>query len=181
MSSIRLRPILLALVALTAVAMIWPRVSKAEAKTAATEGAVGQSAVSATNTASGGTEHGIPAAQAKQHIGETNTVCGLVASTRYMESSKTKPTLLNFDRPFPDNTFSVMIPDADRGKFTGPPEMMFEGKTVCVTGLIIDFRGKPEIVVSDPSQIVASATTEAASSKTATNAVPKTPMPTKTP
>jgi hypothetical protein len=139
----------------------------------------GQGGTSATNAAAGssGVPNGISGEQAKQHIGETNTVCGLVASTRYMDSSKTKPTLLNFDHPYPDNTFSVMIPDASRGKFKGPPEVMFKGKTLCVTGLIIDFRGKPEIVVEDPSQITVTPESQA----TNTNAVQKAPAPTKAP
>ena len=105
-------------------------------------------------TPTGGTANGITAEQAEQHVGETNTVCGLVASVRYLDTSKTKPTLLNFDHPSPNQTFTVMIRDADRAEFKDPPEMMFNGKTVCVTGVIIDFRGKPEIVVTDPSQIV---------------------------
>jgi micrococcal nuclease len=97
---------------------------------------------------------GIASADAKEHIGETNTVCGPIAGTRYLESSASKPTLLNFDHPYPDHTFSVMIPNASRAKFSEPPEKLFKGKIVCVTGAIIDYRGKPEIVVDDPSQIV---------------------------
>jgi micrococcal nuclease len=187
MSNARLRPILFALVILPSLAMIWPGANKVEAKANVTEDAVGQSEVPASPTnipptpATSGTSNGIPAEQAKQHIGETNTVCGLVASARYMDSAKTKPTLLNFDRPFPDHTFSVMIRDADRAKFSGPPEMLFTGKTVCVTGVILDFRGKPEIVVSDPSQIVVSAAAQATPDKTATNAVQKIPAPANAP
>lgn len=182
MSSTRLCPVLLASVTLTSLAMIWPGASKVEAKTIVAEDAAGQSDVSATNTpAAGGTANGISAEQARQHIGETNTVCGLVAGARYMDKAKTKPTLLNFDRPFPDHTFSVMIPDVDRAKFKGPPEMVFSGKTVCVTGMIIDFRGKPEIVVEDPTQIVVSAEAPATPDKTATNTVQKTPAPANAP
>ena len=96
---------------------------------------------------------GIASADAQQHIGETNTICGVVASTRYLESTSSKPTLLNFDRPFPNHTFTVVIPEASRARFKQIPEALFRGKTVCVTGPIIDYRGKPEIVVEDPSQI----------------------------
>ena len=113
----------------------------------------------------------IPAEQAAQHVGETNTVCGLVASAKYLESSRGKPTLLNFGHPYPDHVFSVMIPDTARSKFKDPPEAAFTGKTVCVTGAIIEFRGKPEIVVQDPSQMVVSES----AGQTATNAVQKAP------
>ena len=123
----------------------------------------------------------ITAAQAQDHIGETNTVCGLVASARYMDSGRARPTFLNFDYPYPDQTFAVMIPDLSRAAFNEPPEVLFNGKTVCVTGLIVDRRGKPQIVVEDPSQIViqeaASATTSEAVTKVITNTNQKTPTP----
>ncbi|HUJ10395.1 MAG TPA: hypothetical protein VL171_10240 [Verrucomicrobiae bacterium] len=131
----------------------------------------------AVSPATSGIPGSIPSAQAKQHMGESNTVCGVVAGGRYMDSSKTKPTLLNFDRPFPEHTFSVMIPDADRAKFKGAPEIMFKGKTLCVTGKIIDFRGRPEIIVKDPSQITVAPETQAAD----TNSVPSSPTPAKAP
>ena len=160
MSSARLRPILFASITLTSLAMIWPGVCRAGANTKVSGDPTGQSKVSASPTnipptpATSGTANGIPAEQAKQHIGETNTVCGLVASARFLESSAAKPTFLNFDRPFPDHTFSVVIFESNRAKFKSPPEMLFSGKTVCVTGQIVEYRGKTEIVVQDPSQIV---------------------------
>jgi hypothetical protein len=123
---------------------------------------------------------GIPSADAKQHIGETNTVCGVIAGTRYLERTASKPTLLNFDRPYPDHTCSVMIPDSSRGKFPEPPETLFKNKIVCVTGAIIDYRGKPEIIVEDPSQIViqesappAAAATAPTANASATNVMEK--------
>ncbi len=99
------------------------------------------------------TRKGIPSAQAQQHIGETNTVCGLVATARYHGTQPEKPTFLNFDHPYPNQTFAVMIPNVSRAAFSQPPEVLFNGKTVCVTGLIVDRRGKPQIVVESPSQI----------------------------
>jgi micrococcal nuclease len=117
----------------------------------------------------------IPAAQTQAHIGETNTVCGLVAGGRFLESSKGKPTFLNFDRPFPDHTFSVVIFESGRAKFKSPPEVLFDHKTVCVTGRIVDFKGKPEIVVEEPSQIVIQEATPTTLSRTASDADHKTP------
>jgi DNA/RNA endonuclease YhcR with UshA esterase domain len=38
-----------------------------------------------------------------------------------------------------------------RSKF-GTPETSLRGKRICVTGQISDYRGKPEIVLTDPSQ-----------------------------
>jgi hypothetical protein len=39
----------------------------------------------------------ITAAEAKDHIGETRTVCGKVASTHFASKSKGEPTFLNLD------------------------------------------------------------------------------------
>jgi DNA/RNA endonuclease YhcR with UshA esterase domain len=46
-----------------------------------------------------------------------------------------------------------MIEGKDRRKFKDAPEEAFKGRTVCVTGKIIEYKGKPEIVVSDPSEL----------------------------
>ena len=95
----------------------------------------------------------IPSAQAQQHIGETATVCGLVATARFHATQQGRPTYLNFDHPYPNQTFTVTITEAARAAFSQPPETLFNGKTVCVTGQIVDRRGKPQIVVEKPSQI----------------------------
>ena len=95
----------------------------------------------------------ITTAEAAQHIGETKTVCGLVADARFIEKSNKKPTFLNFDKAFPNHTFTVVIMGENREKFTEAPEKAFKGKTVCVTGKITENRKKPEIVVTEPSQI----------------------------
>jgi hypothetical protein len=91
--------------------------------------------------------------QAPYHIGKTATVCGVVASTRYASGTKGQPTFLNFDVPYPRQVFTVVIWGSDRPKF-GTPETALMGKHACATGTIQLFRGKAEIVASDPRQIV---------------------------
>ena len=39
------------------------------------------------------------------------------------------------------------------GKFKESPEVAFQGKRVCVNGPIQDYRDKPEIIVTSPSQL----------------------------
>ncbi len=90
---------------------------------------------------------------ALQHLQETNTVCGAVASAKYAESSREKSTYLNLDRPYPNQTCAVVIPASVRPKFKDPPETTFMGKNICVTGLITASHGKPQVIVTDPSQI----------------------------
>jgi DNA/RNA endonuclease YhcR with UshA esterase domain len=94
----------------------------------------------------------ITAAEAKNHIGERATVCGNVVSTRYAARSKGNPTFLNLDEPYPRQVFTILIWGSDRSKF-GDPEARYGNKRVCVTGLIKDYKGVPEVVAEQPSQI----------------------------
>jgi micrococcal nuclease len=57
------------------------------------------------------------------------------------------------DKPYPNQIFTVLIWGSDRNKFKEAPEDMYNSKMICVTGLIKDYKGKPEIIVNDPEQI----------------------------
>jgi len=96
----------------------------------------------------------ISPAEAHKYIGETKTVCGEIASATYAARSRGQPTFLNLDQPYPNQIFTVVIWGPDRNKFKSPPEIFFKGKSICVTGVIETYRGKPQIIVREPSQIV---------------------------
>ena len=96
----------------------------------------------------------ITPADADKYIGQTKTVCGEVASTTYAARSRGQPTFLNLDQPYPNQIFTVVIWGPDRNKFKNPPEVFFKEKRICVKGQIEIYRGKPQIIVRDPSQIV---------------------------
>jgi hypothetical protein len=95
----------------------------------------------------------ITAREAKDHVGEVQTVCGKVASTHFAQGSKGQPTFLNLDEPYPKEVFTILIWASDRPKF-GAPETKYQDAKVCVTGKISSHRGTPEIVATEPSQIV---------------------------
>ena len=94
----------------------------------------------------------ISAAEAKNHVGERATVCGEVASTHYAARSRGNPTFINLDKTYPKQIFTVLIWGSDRQKF-GDPEEAFRSKHICVTGKISDYKGVPEIIAYDPTQI----------------------------
>jgi DNA/RNA endonuclease YhcR with UshA esterase domain len=94
----------------------------------------------------------ISANEARNHVGENATVCGEVASAHYAARSRGNPTFINLDRPYPNQVFTVVIWGNDRPKF-GDPEANYSGKRICVTGRITMYRGAPETVVHNPSQI----------------------------
>ena len=94
----------------------------------------------------------LTAAEAISHVGETRTVCGVVASADYVEKMRDKPTFINLDKAFPKQIFTIIISGADRQKF-GQPEVTYKGKKICVTGAITKFRTIAQIVVTSPDQI----------------------------
>jgi hypothetical protein len=95
----------------------------------------------------------ITPSEAKRYIGKSETVCGQVASTNFAVRSKGQPTFLNLDSPYPNQVFAAVIWSTDREKFGTAPERTYNGRRICVTGVVSSYRGVPEIVVSDPSQI----------------------------
>jgi DNA/RNA endonuclease YhcR with UshA esterase domain len=89
---------------------------------------------------------------ALSHVGETVTVCGIVASAKFAAKSRRQPTFLNLNRPYPDHIFTAVIWGDDRSNFAYPPESL-AGKRICVTGTVAVYKGRAEIVVSTESQI----------------------------
>ena len=94
----------------------------------------------------------LTAAEAISHVGETRTVCGLVASADYVPKMQDKPTFINLDKAFPKQIFTIIISGENRQKF-GQPEVTYKGKKICVTGTISKFRAIAQIVVTSPDQI----------------------------
>jgi hypothetical protein len=92
-------------------------------------------------------------ADAGKHVGESATVCGVVESARYLERSPTRPTFLNLDRPYPNQTFTVIIFGSDRAKF-GTPEQTLLHQRICATGQISLHDGRAEMAVQEPGQII---------------------------
>jgi hypothetical protein len=96
----------------------------------------------------------ITSREASAYMGEDATVCGPVVDSRYARTSRGSPTFLNFDFPYPSHTFTVVIWGDDLGGFPSNPDTYYSGNTVCASGLIEEYQGKPQIVASDDSQLV---------------------------
>ena len=92
--------------------------------------------------------------KAKDHIGDRTTVYGPVAGTNYGATSNGRPTWINIGKDYPSSErFVVIIWGENRGNFPQAPEVYYLGKTICVTGLIQEYNGVPQIEVTEPSQI----------------------------
>jgi hypothetical protein len=91
----------------------------------------------------------ISATDAKNHIGEQTTVCGVVASEKTAASSRGEPTFINLDSAYPNQVFTILVWGDDRQNVGQLPRI---GSHICASGLIKDYRGVPEIVVRSSGQ-----------------------------
>ena len=89
-----------------------------------------------------------------QHIGDSVVVCTKIYGGIYLERSKGTPTFLNAGAAYPNAPLTVVIWADARAKFKEAPEVFYKDKAVCITGKIILYKEKPEIVVYAETQIV---------------------------
>ena len=90
------------------------------------------------------------ATDAAKHIGETAIITDRVDGVH--QSGKGN-IFLNMGGKYPNQAFTAFIPAANAAQFKDL--QYYEGQTVVVTGKITLYRGKPEIIVTSPSQLVA--------------------------
>lgn len=110
-----------------------------------------------------GLEAAIPSSEAVSHVGEATVVRGMVAQVSTAGSGM---TFLNFGKPHPDSEFTAVVKpgSGDFGDLS-----VFQGKEVDVEGVIEAHKGKPQIVLSQRSNIRlagTSASTEGVSGQT---------------
>lgn len=82
--------------------------------------------------------------EVKSNIGKTLTVSGKVFSSRDIGSM----VLVNLGAAYPNQLLTVAL--KGEAKALGA---QLEGKTVTVTGQVIDYKGKPEIIITNKSMI----------------------------
>jgi hypothetical protein len=89
-----------------------------------------------------------------QHIGDSVTVCTKIYGGIFLDRSKDQPTLLNAGGRYPDAPLTILIGLEARKKFAEAPELFFKDKEVCITGKIILYKEKPEIIIYEEKQIL---------------------------
>lgn len=97
----------------------------------------------------------LTSSEAKQHVGESATVCGKVVSatiSKYSVAGFGKPITFFLDEPETNPTFSFAILARYPAK-AGQIKEAYEGKRVCVTGKIMMVANVPNIDATEPSQI----------------------------
>jgi len=88
------------------------------------------------------------------HIGDSVTVCTTIYGGKFLDRSNNTPTLLNAGAAYPNSPLTLVIWADARAKFKTPPEEMYKGKAVCISGKVILFKEKPEIVIYSEDQLV---------------------------
>lgn len=83
--------------------------------------------------------------------GRTVTICDKVQSTFI---TKSNTTMLNFGKPYPNQTFVVVIFEKDLVNFSYKPHEYLKDKTVCITGAVKIYKGMAEFIVKEENEIV---------------------------
>jgi DNA/RNA endonuclease YhcR with UshA esterase domain len=91
----------------------------------------------------------IPAAEAKNHVDKDVTVEGVVSEVHHAASGGA--IFIEIGGRYPSNLFSAVIFKDEFSKF--PTVDSLAGKTVDITGRIKEYRGRAEIILSDPAQL----------------------------
>ena len=90
----------------------------------------------------------IPDSAAARYVGQTVSVIGTVWSVQVSADST---VLLNFGGAVPNQTFTAVILPSAAWKFPWPRQ--WERRRARVTGLVRRYRGRPAIVLEEPSQL----------------------------
>ena len=90
---------------------------------------------------------------AAKHVGDSVKICTKIYGGVYLERSKGTPTLLNAGGAFPNAPLTLVIWPATRATYKTAPEELYKDKEVCITGRIILYKDKPEIIITDEKQL----------------------------
>jgi DNA/RNA endonuclease YhcR with UshA esterase domain len=93
----------------------------------------------------------IQAKDAAKHLNEKVTICDKVYGGKFLSNANI--TLIDIGGAHPNELLTLAIKGDDRKKFKNAPDVAYKGKKVCITGQVIDYKGKPEIIITDTTQI----------------------------
>ena len=76
----------------------------------------------------------------------------MVCSKVYGVKELPNINFINLGARFPDNPLTVVVFSGDKANFKDGLTI-YDNKTVCVTGTIKEYKGKPEIIITRPQDI----------------------------
>lgn len=87
------------------------------------------------------------------HVGDSVKICSMAYGGQYLENAKGSPTFLNIGAAYPKALLTIIISRQIRQKLTFIPEDFYRDKEVCVTGRIVLYKGKPQIILLSSKQL----------------------------
>lgn len=90
----------------------------------------------------------------RNHIGDSGTIRAKIYGGKYIQSAKGSPTFLNLGDDYPNAPLTLVIWEDIRKQFKAAPEEFYENRQTIISGKIVLYKDKPEIVITDPKQIV---------------------------
>lgn len=91
--------------------------------------------------------------EAHEVVGKKMTICGKVYQVVSPKGVNGNPTYINMGDRYPNHPFTVVIWGRDAMQFPMGSLKSFEGKRIAVTGLVAEYKGKPQIIVKEVEQI----------------------------
>ena len=88
----------------------------------------------------------------ESYIDKDVKICTKVFGIKQLTSGS-KPTFINCGAAYPNSPLTIVILFEDLENFKENPANFYDGKNICVTGKLIMYKGKPEIVVKKENDI----------------------------
>ena len=87
---------------------------------------------------------------ASSNIGQTVKVCAMVYGTKELKNGM---TFINLGAAYPNSPLTLVIYGDDKSNFKQNPSSYYDGKRVCLTGKVSDYKGKAQIVIHREEEI----------------------------
>jgi hypothetical protein len=93
----------------------------------------------------------VPAKDALKHTGKKVTICDKVYGVKITDNKKEAALYLGGD--YPNQLVTVIAIGDDQVNAKNRSEADYKGKDICVTGIIVNNKGKAQITVTEPKQV----------------------------
>lgn len=90
---------------------------------------------------------------APKYVNDSVIICSKIYGGKFLKKAKGSPTFLDVGGKYPNAPLTLVIWGDVRKQFHQAPELLY-GKDVCIYGVIIMYKDKPEIIIRQEYQIL---------------------------
>lgn len=87
-----------------------------------------------------------------ENMGKKVKICDKIYGS-YVTKGNSPVTLLNVGKDYPDSPLTLVIYQKDKANFSYVPEDYLVGKSFCTIGKLVEFKGKPQIVLKSEKDL----------------------------